>query len=412
MQLAYNGGCKDKPCLDEPMAHHGARMEIVEWKCVNCQIQTIAFYDLDLIVNKSKSSEKLIHLLLNDECFRALCIKKARYERLSIIGYKSHLAKAESRLKRLYGKSGAVPLPHYAKNYLERNEMPSNEELSLIKTQLDKHGNLLLENEVYIIPGMTELIGTRFMWPDEQKYLNNEWPIKNYFFALNKKLLKICKDWSLKKEEYKLVGLLDKRIQTVAWDMLDYSCSSPDGVLTPKERDAKSNDLYRASIEHLNAPYVELIEKPMPKMPSGIFKPYSNAIQFDYYDFIKVEGIFKENEENYFTGTFLDYEVFKLKIMRTSSPIQYYGHSHYLIRHKNDPGHYCIVLLLLEHGDTVVNAFYNLNDKKQIKKWHYLSIRKDYDAELIELAIRQLLSYLLPTHFKIQWNPGANDEPV
>jgi len=408
MQLAYNGGCKNKPCLDEPMAHHGARMEIVEWKCVSCQIQTIAFYDLDLIVNKSKSSEKLIHLLLNDECFRALCIKKARYARLSIIGYKSHLAKAESRLKRIYGKSGAVPLPHYAKNYLERNEMPSNEELSLIKTQLDKHGNLLLENEVYIIPGMTELIGTRFMWPDEQKYLNNEWPIKNYFFALNKKLLKICKDWSLKKEDYLMIGLLEKRLGLVAWDMPDYSCSSPDGLLTPKEREAKSNELYRASFENKIAPYIELIEKPMPKMPSGKFLVYPHPMSdFLYYGLN--EDVNDQNENPNYLGSFADYEIFKLRIKRIDKPIRQYGHAHYLIRCKEDFGHNCVVVLLLENGDTVVNAFYKFNVLKKVSHWQSLEIRKDYDGEKMELALMHLLANLLPKHFKVDLKFGVCD---
>lgn len=411
LKLNVSGHCNPAPCQEEPVAYDGPRMEVVEWRCRVCQNESIAFYDLDLIVKKSKRSIQLREKLFSDDAFRALCVKKARYDRIQGMSVKTHREKAERCLRRLYGKHTQFPVTDYAALFLRLRALPDEVERTTIAQCLERHGQVLLHNEPYQIPGMKEIAGKRFMRPDKHNFVTHEWPLKRYFFAMNRRLLRYGIAWAVEMEEYRIVSLLQSRLSVLVSYMPDFSCASPDGEITKEEREAAIREEHYETHEDHIAPFRKELEKPLPKMPSGKFKPYPHPLAFEYYDFDTIEGTFTMNEEKYYVGSFADYDVLKLQISRSEKKIFQYGHVHYIIRSKSESGQYCKVILLLVNGDTVVNAFYKFNTTKKITDWSYLNIRKDYDAELMELAIRHLLTYLLPPHFKVVLNADAVDEP-
>lgn len=406
--------CGEK-CVGVPVRAIGERMEVVEWVCAVCNQKSVAFYDLDLVMEKDEYSDKLIRKIMGDHCFRAFCVMTARFERLPFVGkeLKRDGPPARQRLLDLYELKKEPPRTDYVTQFLFHSKVPALTAKRAMNKLLKKHGDTLLINEVRRLPGYTGIIGPLLTDPQDLVYTREKYPLREHFHALNAPMLEGFIQKFVAVEMYEAAAMLQKRIALLPPDFPDYSREPNDKKAFRKKEREQAMAQEEEKRRKLYAQYEEDITRPEPEMPSGIFRPYPHPLVgvFFYYDIDHpYSGVFSKNEERYFVGDFGDYRVFKLMIWQARKVIKEYGHVHYLIRHKSDPGENIRVILLLVNGDTVVNAYYVLNTRKEVEENRHMQVRKDQDMETFELAVKHLLTRLLPAHFKLDWRPGVCDE--
>ena len=403
-------------CKDIPVRVVGDRMEIIEWVCDQCGQQSVANYDLDLVIAKDDYSEKLMEKFLGDRCFRGFCTMYARFKRLPFVQierkYKGPSA-AEVLLD-LYGLKKKNDIPDYITQYLFHRQLPGRNARTAMNNLLKEHGDNLLFNEPKRMPGYTGgIVGNNIPDPRDPRYRQEPYPLRENWHALNRTLLSYLIQGYLVEEKYEIAAIIQRRIDMLSPDMPDYSRYLENTTEVRKQRREQRMQEEEEKSRRFYAQFDADLAKPVPEMPSGYFQPYPHPVDmvFYYHDFDgQCTGVFRRNEERYYVGDSGGYQIFKLQIEQARKAIKEYGHAHYLIRSKRDPGENCIVIMLLENGDTVVNAFYVLNIRKMIKDSFSMPIRKNQDMEAFDLAIKDLLTRLLPSHFKLDLRPGVCDE--
>ncbi|MFM7053695.1 MAG: hypothetical protein ACKOX7_03050 [Bacteroidota bacterium] len=416
MTFSVPGSCFKGQCLDIPVRALGTRMEVMEWTCADCNKHFLVFYDLDLIIEKDRYGDKLLKKYLNDSCFRALCVKKARFERLPFIRYKEKYKglSAARILQVLYRQAETTEFPDYVNDYVYRNREPEEVELNKMHLLLEKHGDILLYNETPHLPGFHGgKSGGNIPSPFDKAFRHERYSVRNNFHELNHLMLDHFIRIYEEAEQYEAAHLLHQRKESLPSDFPDYSQYFVDLSELRKKKKLENEQQRKLAHENYMRPYIKAMNDEEPVMPSGMIKPYPNQYKdvFFYHDFDGCyTGLFNQNEEKYHVGDCAGFEIFKLRIREARKVIGEYGHSHYLIRRKNDPGENCTIILLLENGDTVVNVFYYLNTYLKLESRLVVPVRKYQDMEGFEWATRHLLAKLLPYHFKLDIRPGVCDE--
>jgi hypothetical protein len=406
------GDCYVDGCLDLPVKAWGNRMEIVEWRCSVCKKEHLYFYDIDLMLEKNKWSEKLLAKFIDDNVFRAFLVKHARFERVRMAQVRKGMSDPRKLLMEFYGIHLLKEDADYASKYMYRDELPTDDAIHAMKERFDANSlEAMIYNDPMRLPGFEGFAGENIPTPQNPKDKNKYYPLKNYFFALNRPMLTYIIDWFAQKEIYEAIPLLNSRLSLLPADWPDYSSCIINEYLERVQKRKESQEKKIAENRKYFDRYKDLIEKPMPELAGTEFLPYPYPLNdvFYYYDWSDHSGEFSANESKYFAGELGNYEIFKLALKEARGKKFTLGHSHYLIRNKEDHGEHCRAILLLEDGDTVVNVFYHLNPYKFTGEYSYSSIRRDHDIEMMELGIRYLLQKLLPAHFKVAIRPGVCD---
>jgi len=407
--------CYVNGCRDVPIKAHGLRLEIVHWKCLQCEKEHLAFYDLDLVLEKDEWSEKLLIRYLKDSCFRAHCVKHVRFQRYAeALRHDAQAITAESALLNLYQMKRMKDIPDYMTFYMFRNKIPSAASREKMMELIKSNGDSLLYNDPYRIPGYSGFTGRGIPSADDDRYGKKRYPLKNHFFALNHEQLDHFIDGFVHEEMYEAAQLLLLRKQQLPASWPDYSRLSIANSTRPNEK---------ISMLHEEFPFPDgnegdtagkrglaPAERPVAVLPSPHFQKYPYPVKqiFFHRDVDLNTGNFSSNEDKYRVAGFAGYEIFKLQIREARKAITY-GHSHYLIRNSKDHGENCLVILLLENGNTVVCVNYYLNPNTVHESREIVNNRRNHDVETFELAIRHLLEKLLPVHFKVELREGIRD---
>ncbi len=407
-----NRSCRINNCHELPIAFYGKRMEVMEWKCTVCNKESIAFYDLDLILDKDTWSEKLLSRFLQDPVFRALCVKYARFARLPFAQVLKSQHDPVPALLETYRMNSFVKPPDFASLYMFKNKVPGKKPVQKMQELLDAEGEALLYNDPMRLPGFCGFAGKNIPDPKMEAFKRRYYPLKENFYTLNRELLELFIDGFVTRENYEAAAILQKRMDMLPADWPDYRDCIADMTLERARKRESKREEYRKEQQQFRDLYREALEKPVPRIKNSAFRPYPFRVDdiFFYHDFDVYSGSFMKNEDKYYLADFGGYQIFKLHLKEMRKMINRYGHSHYLVRSKKDPGEYCCVYLLLENGDTVVNVFYHFNKYISMKNRLLLPIRKNHDVESFEWAIHHILKQLLPAHFNIDIRPEACEE--